>query len=118
MVGIDIVEVRRFENISRAFLERVFLPTEIAYLQSKKTRAETVAGMYAAKEAVLKAIGTGIAGGFLNVQIAHAESGAPVASLRGQLHDRVNGDLYVSISHSAENAVACCYIVPHGGSGV
>ena len=61
--GIDIAEVPRIaasiERFGRRFLERVFTPDEIRYCESKANKAERYAGRFAAKEAAMKAIGTG-----------------------------------------------------------
>src|SRR5579863_2781499 len=61
--GIDIAEVERIahsiERFGRHFLERVFTPEEIRYCESKANKAERYAGRFAAKEAAMKAIGTG-----------------------------------------------------------
>ena len=61
--GIDIAEVERIahsiERFGRRFLERVFTPEEIRYCESKANKAERYAGRFAAKEAAMKAIGTG-----------------------------------------------------------
>jgi holo-[acyl-carrier protein] synthase len=61
--GIDIAEVDRIANsierFGRRFVERVFTPDEIRYCESKANRAERYAGRFAAKEAAMKAIGTG-----------------------------------------------------------
>src|SRR5215471_13365289 len=61
--GIDIAEVARIgasiQRFGRRFLERVFTPDEIRYCESKANKAERYAGRFAAKEAGMKAIGTG-----------------------------------------------------------
>src|SRR5271157_5701674 len=61
--GIDIAEVDRvaasIERFGKRFLERVFTPAEIRYCESKANKAERYAGRFAAKEAAMKAIGTG-----------------------------------------------------------
>src|ERR1700761_4484096 len=61
--GIDIAEVDRIANsiarFGRRFLERIFTPDEIRYCESKANKAERYAGRFAAKEAAMKAIGTG-----------------------------------------------------------
>jgi holo-[acyl-carrier protein] synthase len=66
-LGVDITEVDRIEAAitrrGRAFLERLFTPSEIAYCEKHRNRAERFAGRFAAKAAAMKALGTGWARG-------------------------------------------------------
>lgn len=88
-VGIDLCDVSRMEKslAKPAFLDRVFAPSEQALLaaRSGRRRAETAAASFAAKEAFLKAAGTGL-GGFAMAELAvlRRESGAPYFALTGE----------------------------------
>ena len=81
--GIDIAEVDRIkatiERFGRRFLDRVFTPDEIRYCESKANKAERYAGRFAAKEAAMKAIGTGWSHGvtWQDVEVRRAPGGRP-----------------------------------------
>lgn len=123
MVGIDIVKISRIaEKIeNEKFLKRVLNDEEIAYALSKSpiitkfgfnSIAMTVAGLFASKEAVLKALGVGMTNGyaFKDITISHTKMGAPVVSLSDKLK-KVLGKLNkeainVSIAHDGEYATA------------
>jgi holo-[acyl-carrier protein] synthase len=85
-VGIDMIEVERVqEKISKSggFRELVFAPAEIAYCEAKTNKYEHYAARFAAKEALLKALGTGWAGdlNFSEIVITNDEKGKPFISL-------------------------------------
>ncbi len=86
-VGMDLCEIARMEKLleNGRFLARFFSLEEQAYIQSKgKTAAQTMAGIFAAKEALAKALGTGLASGELaDICVLHDEHGAPYYELRG-----------------------------------
>lgn len=111
-VGIDIIEIRRIEHaLSRwgeRFLKRVYTPQELAQLSH---RTPTLAACFAAKEATMKALGTGRIGvGWREVEVIHAPSGQPRLRLYGRAQSRAHAlgikDLAVSLSHSREYAMA------------
>ena len=95
-IGCDIVKVSRIEKSveNSRFVERVFSAAEREYCKT----AENFAGLYAAKEAYLKALGTGIDRDLAGVEISHLENGKPF--LKGV----ENSDL--SISHDGDYAIA------------
>ena len=103
--GIDIVEIKRIEKAlekHKNFVERIFTTREIEYIRKKNFRAETVAGMCAAKEAFSKYLGTGFSAiSFMEIEILHDDIGKPYVMFKGR---RSEADL--SISHSNEDAVA------------
>lgn len=115
--GIDMVEVARvraaIERYGRRFLERVFTPAEIRYCQSRKNAGERFAGRFAAKEAALKALGTGLRGGisWRDVEISREPAGRPVIHFAGKAAEFAvrlgSRRASVSISHTAEQAIAC-----------
>jgi len=101
-VGVDIVKVERFEKIatgqSPRFLTRVYTEKEQAYLKGKP--AQSYAGIFAAKEAVAKAMGTGFSGFWPSaIEILHDSKGKPYVSLTGY-------SIEISISHTATDAIA------------
>jgi holo-[acyl-carrier protein] synthase len=87
--GIDIAEVdrvqRAIERHGARFLERVFTPAEIAYAERKANRFERYAARFAAKEAGMKAIGTGWKRGvrWQDFEVANLPSGRPTLRLHG-----------------------------------
>ena len=115
--GIDIVETARIKKLiedhGQHFLDRVFTPAEQAYCEtSRKRRLEHYAGRFAAKEAVLKVLGTGWRGGiaWTDVEITKDPSGQPKIALTGECA-RIASDLkisrwHVSISHIETHATA------------
>jgi holo-[acyl-carrier protein] synthase len=114
--GIDIVEVGRIarmvEQYGDRFLERVFTERERAYAAGKKRTAEHLAGRFAAKEAVFKALGTGWKDGigWADVEVVLLPSGQPELMLRGSAAEAartIGATRWVlSISHTEEHAVA------------
>jgi holo-[acyl-carrier protein] synthase len=111
-VGIDIIEIRRIaQTVKRwgdRFLIRTYTAGELAYCRG---RAPQLAARFAAKEAVMKALGTGIRGvGWRDVEVVRARSGAPSIKLHGRgamVAERLAmSQVALSISHSREYAVA------------
>ena len=113
-VGIDIVEIRRIKNAIESndrFLEKIFTNAELEYLKSRNLRPEYVAGRFAAKEAVAKALGTGFRGfDFKDIEIDRTTLGKPIVILKGKakLIAKKEGkyNLHLSISHGEDSAVA------------
>src|SRR5438270_11923970 len=88
-LGLDITEVSRMaaamERRGRRLLDRIFTPAEIAYCEKHRHRAERFAGRFAAKEAAMKALGTGWARGvrWVDIEIVREPSGKPTLKLAG-----------------------------------
>jgi len=110
--GVDIIEIPRIkktlDRYGERFLKRIFTPDEIAYCRG---RSPNLAGRFAAKEATMKALGTGVRGvGWKDIEVIRAESGAPSVKLHGRAKARAEmlkvSELSLSISHSREFAVA------------
>jgi holo-[acyl-carrier protein] synthase len=117
-IGIDIVEIARIRALYEAygdrFLQRILTESEIRQCLVKPDIAASVAGRFAAKEAVSKAIGSGISGelAWKTIEILNDITGKPQASLRHpDLHQRY-GMVRVSISHDRHSAVAMAVIEP------
>ena len=114
-IGNDIIEIKRITdaiNKSDRFLERLFTEAEIAYCESRnKGKYESYAGIYTAKEAFLKALGTGLRkGSWLDIEIAHDKLGAPFIRLQGvfkEIYDEKGyKNILVSISHCQSYAMS------------
>lgn len=115
-LGVDIVEIARFatamERQGQALLDRCFLPAEQQYCSARKDSARYYAARFAAKEAVSKALGTGIGEhvGWLDMEVRHRASGAPFIVLHGtgaRTATRLGiREVLLSISHSEHYAVA------------
>lgn len=108
--GIDIVKVDRIEKLSKkeAFMNKFFTEEERNYLKNK--RAESIAGYFSAKEAIVKAIGTGFSGfKFTDVEVLREEN-EPYVVLHGNAKEIAISkgikEIKVSISHEKEYAVA------------
>jgi len=89
-MGIDLAEVKRVEAAiarhGRAFLERVFTPAEIRYCEKHRHAAERYAARFAAKEAAMKALGTGWRRGvrWVDLEVANLPTGRPTLKLYGR----------------------------------
>jgi phosphopantetheine--protein transferase-like protein len=108
-VGTDIVAVARFERVSERFMERCYTPAEREYLLGKPL--SSAAGLFAAKEAVVKALGIGFNGFWPDdIEITHDAYGKPCVTLHGKarnIAESININvIWLSISHSEANAVA------------
>ncbi len=114
-IGIDIVEIRRISAAlqgTQAMERRVFTPKEIRFCSKRKNKYQHFGGRFAAKEAALKALGTGWSQGirWRDVEITSDDSGKPMLTLHGKAREffENSGALHtwVSITHSSEHAVA------------
>jgi holo-[acyl-carrier protein] synthase len=115
-IGIDIVEIERIAELSQKqhFLDRIYTEKELAFITEapKKRAKEFLAGRFAVKEAVAKALGTGIAKGvsFQHIETLQGELGEPILRLSGKALEIAEGygwrQFHVSISHTNEVAVA------------
>ncbi len=115
-LGVDIAEVGRIEAAIRrhgqAFLRRLFTPAEMAYCERHRNKYERYAGRFAAKEAAMKALGTGWRHGvrWLDIEIVRLPSGKPTLELRGRAQefaDRLEvKNIALTITHSGNTALA------------
>ena len=119
LVGIDVLDVVRMEKFvqNEHFLEKYFTEYEIEYVNKNNRMTQSLAGLFAAKEAFLKALGIGIGGGInLNeIEINHEESGNPfvkVVSPKAQILISTMGvkSMDISISHTDEYCTAICIV--------
>lgn len=116
MVGIDIMEIEEVEKVDLArFLAKYFTAAEAEYVQSKFNKFETLAGLFCAKEALMKCFGLGVGQIALkDIEILHLPSGAPYvvnsATLQQLLQQHGKTTISVSISHSKKIATAICMV--------
>lgn len=115
--GVDILEINRIDNAlkKQRFLLRVYTERERAYILSKQTGAETATGIFCAKEAVAKALGTGFSGfGLTDIEILRVPPAQPFVELHGGAKERYislgGKNVFISISHSKTVATATCII--------
>lgn len=112
-VGCDVIEIKRIEKALKetGFAERCFTERERQCFEKRKWNAQSVAASFAAKEAVSKALGTGIRGfSWQNIEILHEENGRPYAVLSGGAADKLCGKVSVTMSHTDEVAIAYAVI--------
>ena len=115
-IGTDIVECLRIANMierhGELFLHRVYTDHEIQYCSSRKAATQHYAGRWAAKEAVLKALGTGWSGGITwqDIEVRNDLAGKPIIALGGVARDlceeRGIAEMLISISHCRHYATA------------
>ena len=115
-LGLDVAEVDRIEEtIARhgaAFIERVFTPAEAAYCERFKNRCERYAARFAAKEAAMKALGTGWSRGvrWRDIEVAREPGGKPSLRLMGVAREIADGlgvkHISMTITHSGNLAMA------------
>jgi len=116
-IGTDIVEIRRIEKSlnNPHFLQKCFTPQEIEYCKKKGVSAfKSYAGYFAAKEAVVKALGSGFKG-FLprDIEICHDDLGRPFARLSKKVNFCESNKVFISISHEERYATALAIIEEH-----
>ncbi len=115
-IGTDIVECLRIaqmiERHGEQFINRIYSEHEIGYCNSRRAATQHFAGRWAAKEAVMKAIGTGWRRGvdWRDIEIRNQANGQPVIAMRGGMRDLIEElgivDVMISISHCRSHATA------------
>ncbi len=119
-IGIDVVELDRVEKVLKRhperFLARVFTPAEVAFCRG---RVPELAARFAAKEATMKALGTGVRGvGWRDIEVLPNRRGKPLLLLHGRAARRAEAlgltDLDVTLTTAREFAAA--FVVGHAGS--
>ncbi len=114
--GIDLVDCPRIEQMIKRhghrFIERVFTAAEQAYADANKDSVEKLAGRFAAKEAILKLMGTGWRGkiAWTDIEVVNNAVGQPEVTLDGEVKKIADGlgitHISVSITHTANFAIA------------
>ncbi|TET10538.1 MAG: holo-[acyl-carrier-protein] synthase [Candidatus Atribacteria bacterium] len=112
--GIDLVKIERIEKIIKRwgdnFIFRIFTPLEIEYCEKKKgNKFQSYAGKFAAKEALLKALGLGLReANWKEIEIKNDELGQPIIDTSGKLKNIASAKgvskYFISISHTKEYA--------------
>jgi holo-[acyl-carrier protein] synthase len=112
-LGVDICEIARMERaLARhpTLRTRVFTAEEVAYCDGRARPAESYAGRFAAREAVIKALGGYRGRGWQEISVARAPSGAPAIRLEGNARRRADeigaSEVLITFTHERTNAVA------------
>ncbi len=115
-VGVDLAEVQRirssFERFGERFRDRIFTPLEIAYCERKANKFERYAARFAAKEAGMKAIGTGMRRGvrWIDFEVMNLPSGKPTLRFHGvaaQFAEKLGvNNVALSLTHTSETSLA------------
>jgi len=118
-IGTDIIEVERIQKVMErdiGFRDKIFTPHEIEYCEKMRHKYQHYAGRFSAKEAFLKAIGTGWRYGirFGDIEVTHDELGKPEINTYGKAKEWVESEsvsnIHVSLSHLKEMATAVVVI--------
>ena len=122
-IGTDLIEVDRIANMVEKhgdlFLSRVYSKEEIRYCSARGAAAQHYAGRWAAKEAVLKVLGTGWAKSIKwnEISVVNEGSGRPVIELDGRAKEIAAqlgiDEMMISISHSRDHAIAYAMGIGH-----
>jgi len=116
-IGVDLVKIGRIEKAAKGsgFLERVFTEREREYCSRQKYPAQHYAARFAAKESILKAIGTGWSGGvrWIDMEVLHGEGGGPIVNLSGRVKDMMDlkGVKQVMLSYSHDEGYAVAQVI-------
>lgn len=113
-IGTDIIEISRIQKVitgTPEFMIKSFTIKEQEYFKSRNNTAQTIAGNFAAKEAISKALGTGFSGfGLIDIEVLRDEKGMPIAILHGKAKQIQSQKgiqkIWVSISHCKNYATA------------
>ncbi len=115
-IGVDLIEIARiaetFARQGERFQKRVFTAAEVEYCESLAAKFESYAARFAAKEAVMKALGTGWADGvaWRDIEVAREQNGRPIVTLSGRALERMKElgatRIHLSLSHSQTTAIA------------
>ena len=114
--GVDLVEVPRFQKSMKRwgnpFLSRLFTQAELSYAKSRKTMVQHLAARFAAKEAVVKALGApkGLGLEWKDLEITHSSGGQPKAIFRGSMKRWSTLDVHISLTHTRQFAIATAFV--------
>lgn len=127
-LGTDIVEIVRIGQMiqrhGELFLNRVYTPAEIRYCQRRKECYQHFAGRWAAKEAVMKTLGTGLARGvsWKDIEVCTTKTGQPKLNIKGGARDHAEqmgvDEILITISHCRAYATATAIAVQVDGQGM
>jgi len=112
-IGVDICDIKRLREIEERhkerFLQKIFTPAEILYCEKKYDKHSSYAARFAAKEACLKALGTGLRDGYLwkDIEVNNNNLGKPYFKFHGQTAQVISTrKVSLSISHTDRDAIA------------
>lgn len=115
-IGIDTVEIGRFQRFldddNQALLDRLFAPAEQEYCRPRKQAASCLAARFAAKEAFVKAMGTGLRDGicWTEIEVCNDQLGKPLLKLSGRalqlFSEQGASAAHLSLSHDGGHAIA------------
>ena len=114
-IGIDLVKIERMKAVAdkwgKKFLERVFTENEISYCYERKEPYLSLAVRFAAKEALIKAIGSEVYVPLTEIEVMNFENGRPVIKASGKLEkffkEKSIKHCHLSLSHEKEYGIAC-----------
>lgn len=114
-VGIDLVKIERMKDVverwGEKFLERVFTKTEISYCYEKKNSYLSLAVRFAAKEALIKAMGSEIPVSLTDIEVINSMKGKPIIKVNGRLEkffrEKAIMQISLSLSHEKDYGIAC-----------
>jgi len=117
-LGVDLVEVERFESVSKRFLERVYTKDELSYAFKNKFPAQSLAARFAAKEAVIKAFGWRLFGQELKeIAVKKDKVGKPLIELTGKARSKADrcGAKKILLSFTHTKTMALAEVIVLGG---
>jgi len=114
-IGIDLIKIDRMKTVAdkygKKFINRVFTENEIAYCYERKEPYLSLAVRFAAKEALIKAIGSEVFVPLTDIEIVNFENGKPLIKAKGRLEEfftkRLIKKCHLSLSHEKEFGIAC-----------
>lgn len=120
-IGIDLVEVGRIKDLftrHESFMGRIYTPKEVEYSLSKRNKFEHLAARFAVKEAVVKALGTGMK--WTDIELLNDASGRPYLKLYGRAKELAGekgiGTWDVSVTHTKDHAIGQVLLMSNGSS--
>lgn len=114
--GVDLVEVPRFQKVlkrqGQRFLSRIFTEGELRYARSRKTMVQHLAARFAAKEAVVKALGApkGLGLEWKDLEIVRSSDGKPAALFHGSMSRWKKCRVHLSLTHTEKHAIATALV--------
>lgn len=114
-VGIDLVKIDRMKEVvekwGQRFIERVFTAGEISYCYEKKNPYLSLSVRFAAKEALIKAIGSAVPVSLTDIEVINVDTGKPFLKINGRIKDffeeKAISKAHLSLSHEHEYGLAC-----------
>jgi len=107
-IGIDVDRISRFKIGNKLLLEKIFTKKELKSI--KKKNPQHAAGIYCAKEAIIKACNPIVKLNFMDIEIMHGKDGSPYAVIKKPSRTKIK-ELKISISHSGEYAAAAAILL-------